>query len=132
MHANDYAAFFSLPELKRSEEPELRIWTVQGESGLITGYVVRAGEVRLYEPQAAEPRVVRTIAAGDVIRQIPRLRRVRLGRCDVVIDGGSVVVEGADRNGTFAFEIDGDCEGWNLHVVDYVLDTLNETGVTPS
>jgi hypothetical protein len=43
------------------------------------------------------------------------------------MDGGSVVVEAKDRNGYFAFAADNHeaCEGWNLHVLDYALNTLD-------
>jgi hypothetical protein len=127
LSANAFATTFALPELVSSAAPELRIWIVHGESGLVTGYVVRSGEVRIYDtrPTAGagqpRPRVVQTGAANEMIRLLPRLRRVRVGRCEPVLDAGSVVVEGTDNQGRFAFEIDGDCDGWNLHVVDRVM-----------
>lgn len=115
---------FSLPVLSGESGPELRLWTMGGESGIVTGYVVRSDQIAIYQT-LAPVKVVETHAAESLISLIPRLRRVRAQNCELVMDGGSVAVEGVDNDGYFSYRIDSfeTCEGWNLHVLDQALRT---------
>jgi hypothetical protein len=131
--ADGLATAFSLPRLNRSASPELRIWTMGGESGVVVGYVVRRGEISIIDTSPAltseagvRPRVVQTYSANDALLLIPRLRQVRVGRCNWAADARRVVVEGLDRQGRFAFAIYGhdDCEGWNLHILNRALEIV--------
>jgi hypothetical protein len=131
VEAHDYAQVFSLAPL---QSPEVRIWVQDFESGRVTGYAVRPGVVTVYSDYLGEPerREVRTTSADELIRMIPQLRRVRTERCQLVMDGSGVVLEGRDSEGRFVFRASNHayCEGYNLHVLDRALG-IAQTVIQP-
>lgn len=134
--ADAYARGFSIPTLQSGTDPELRIWTEEYVGGGVLGYVIRPGEITIHEAYPGlglrtgddvgrvVNRPVETPTADAILQLIPKLRRVRFGRCDTAVDGGGVIVEGIDHDGRFAFSQQNHhlCEGWNLHVLNEALE----------
>jgi hypothetical protein len=140
-----YARGFSLAPISL-DASELRIWTEEYVNGDVRGYVIRPGEISIYEAYPGlgfktgtetgpvHSSAVRTPVADELLRGAGTLRRAQFDNCEVAMDGGSVIVEGNDDGRYFAFSIlNFDlCQGGGVETLNHTFSLLDSIDPPPT